>query len=100
MSGTEQPYQDADTEELIPGDPEVHQAQRTYLCVRACQGVDSAMLEMLGERDKNGKTLMQSLLERVTWTSLPAVKPKKVDPEISKAVSPGDGGKLPTVKFV
>jgi len=99
VSDDDHPYQDADTEELKPGDPEIHAAHRTYLCLKACQGIDDVMVEMLGGEDANGKTVMQNLLDQVTWTNLPVPR-RKIDKNIGKAVKPDDDGKLPSIKFV
>lgn len=84
----------------------VEQAHRTYLCMRAFLGVDDAMVQMLGETEKNGRTVLQNLLEQVTWTGLPAIQhpPRKpVSEMIKDETEKRDGDEpppLPSVRFV
>jgi len=66
-------YRKADTENLVPEDMLVRDTRRIALCVAACDGVDEAMLELLAQRDKQGITNMQTILNRITWTGLPTI---------------------------
>lgn len=67
-------YKRQPTEELTPPDPVVAHTARVAACVAACEGVDNDTLVLLARKYKSGQTVMQDMLSRVTWHSLPALK--------------------------
>lgn len=49
-------------------------SMRIALAIRAVRGIDDATLKILGTKEKDGKTKLQHILDRITWTGLPTLR--------------------------